>query len=799
MKKILVIDRNEKTTESLRQLLTTENRQVFIAATMKETLTLLNSEVFDLVIRNSTTAMPDFDVLEWLQCHSAKTKVIVIAPAGTPPSPLANVIATLAPPLESAALENLVASHLMENGFFGVLNDISLADYIQLICMKTGTKAIRVSQQNDKGLILIRDGRIMYAAQDNLLGTEAFLRILSWKKGSFRDIKIKLFPQPNIDGDYRSLLMEATALKENAGRTEPAEQDVLTGKGENDNDSRIMAPPPGRERPAAVPAAVSDTSAPDDRQSGIRPLQPPPVKKTLKQRMFFALAATVPVLLLTILLQSFGLTDKLPIPAFATSEPPANSAGTALVPEKAGTAPAAATRNAEAHNDDNRKAASPSIIIGPLHEPQKAPPLPEETILRLHGSNTIGAKLAPALITEYLTGVLGADKVERTPGAKENEVLVKARLKDRLLVVDIQAHGSTTGFKDIEAGACDIAMASRRIQEKEVDALEALGLGDMTGSASEHVIALDGIAIIVNKSNTIEKIDMRQLAAIFAGQVTDWAAVGGTPGPINVYARDDNSGTYDTFKSIVLDKQKLKEGSKRFESNPELAEQVARDPHGIGFTSLPNIDKAKAVAVADTGAAPIYPSFFTVATEDYPIARRLYLYTAATPTNRHVRGFVEFVHSRRGQEIVNKADMVDMNIKPFFAEKIDPAKLVSPAAIAEYLQVTGNAQRLSLNFRFTSGAAALDNRGERDLDRMVDFLKDKLDRQILLAGFADNSGDYEYNRQLAKIRAEAVAKEMRTRGIVVNGIYSGGEELPVASNLSAPGQNKNRRVEVWLR
>ena len=82
---------------------------------------------------------------------------------------------------------------------------------------------------------------------------------------------------------------------------------------------------------------------------------------------------------------------------------------------------------------------------------------------------------------------------------------------------------------------------------------------------------------------------------------------------------------------------------------------------------------------------------------------------------------------------------------------------------------------------------------------MVDFLKDKLDRQIILAGFADNSGDYDLNRQLAKMRAETVAREMQTRGIAVQGVYSGGQELPVASNLSAAGQNKNRRVEVWLR
>ncbi|KJR99308.1 MAG: hypothetical protein VR65_17760 [Desulfobulbaceae bacterium BRH_c16a] len=428
-----------------------------------------------------------------------------------------------------------------------------------------------------------------------------------------------------------------------------------------------------------------------------------------------------------------------------------------------------------------------------------APPLPEETILRLHGSNTIGAEFAPALASEYLTAVLGGENLVTVPGAKENEVFLKARVKDRLMVVEIHAHGSTTGFKDLEAGGCDVAMSSRKIKEKEAVSLQTLGLGDMTAVTNEHVIALDGIAVIVNKSNKINTLEMPQLAAVFSGQVTDWAELGGGPGAITVYARDDNSGTYDTFKSIVLDKQKLKEGSKRFESNPELSEQVARDPLAIGFTSLPNINKAKAIAIADTGAKSIFPSFFTVATEDYPIARRLYLYTAINPENHHVRDFVELVHSHRGQEIANSIGMVDMNIKPFYAEKTDNSAIKNLPLIEDYLKATDNAQRLSLNFRFNTGKVTLDNRGERDLNRVVDFLKDKLEKKIILAGFADNSGDYEINHTLAKVRAETVAEQLRARGIVVNHIYSGGEELPVATNLSPPGREKNRRVEVWLR
>jgi phosphate transport system substrate-binding protein len=790
MKKILVIDRDEKTTGTLQQLLEAESYKIFIAATMKETITLLNAETFDMVILSPLTATPAFDVVKWLLDHSAATKVILIAAAGTAPSPHANVVASVALPLDYIALEKIIKTSLMETGFFGVLNDISLEDYIQLICMKKATKGIRVSQQNDKGLILIRDGKVLYAAQDNLLGIEAFFRIMSWKKGSFREVKIKLFPQPNIDKDYRHLLLEAAVHEDHANRQTPAAKaesadkaSVKPASGRKavstaERDRRVATP----ARPAAQPAAGGN------RQPGGRPEQ---ATKSKRKRMFLALAAILPVLFLTILFQSFSLTDRSPLPAFATSGPaPGNSGTTGQGLEK----PESATIP-----EKSREAASPSITIGPLHKSETTAPLPEETILRLHGSNTIGAKLAQALVSEYLTAVLGAEKVEQVPGKKENEVFLKARVKDRLKVVEIHAHGSTTGFTDIEAGGCDVTMASRKIKDKEVASLQALGLGDMTAVTNEHVIALDGIAVIVNKSNKINVLEMPKLAAIFSGQITNWAEVGGEPGAIAVYARDDNSGTYDTFKHIVLDKLALKEGSKRFESNPKLSEQVSRDPLGIGFTSLPNINKAKAIAIADTGAKPILPSFFTVATEDYPIARRLYLYTATNPANHHVRDFIELVHSRRGQEITNKIDMVDMNIKPFYAEKADYSQIKNLALVQDYLKATDNAQRLSVNFRFNTGKVTLDNRGERDLGRVVDFLKDKLDRQIILAGFADNSGDYEVNNKLAKIRAETVADQLRARGIVVNHIASGGEELPVASNLSLAGREKNRRVEVWLR
>jgi phosphate transport system substrate-binding protein len=646
-----------------------------------------------------------------------------------------------------------------DNGFFGVLSDISLKDYIQLICMKEMSKTIRVTQQEEKGLIVIRKGQVVHATLDSLQGREAIQRILSWKKGSFRNINLQDLPADNIEVDYRVLLLEAEGDNQRQPRKRPSP--VSRRAIPDSSGDRIGAP--GREQPPTPSADI-------------------PSRPHLRPRRFHLalLAATTAVCLalVTVFLQFSGFFDNVPEKVFAISGPPNTSADKPASPAQA-------------------PPQSQAISIGPLTSSEAPPKLPEETILRLHGSNTIGAQLAPALAEAYLATLPGAGKVEKVPGKVENEVFLKGKVGDKLLTVEIAAHGSSTAFKDLAAEVCDIGMSSRRIKAKEAEELQRFG--NMTAPGNEHVIALDGIAVIVHKANPVNTLTMDEVAAIFSGKIGDWSQLGGNAGEIRLYARDENSGTYDTFKSLVLDKLELKAGAKRFESNPDLAGEVAADPQGIGFTSLPHIAKAKAVMVAEAGAKPILPTFFTVATEDYPIARRLYLYTAANSANPHVGNFIEFVQSQQGQEIAGKIDMVDMNIRSFQGEKADRAKAKNPALVDEYQRAIDNSQRLSLNFRFESGKVTLDNRGERDLGRVVDFLKDKLDRKVVLAGFADATGDYEINRKIAQMRADLVAEQLRARGIAVHQVFSGGQELPVASNQTPAGKERNRRVEVWLR
>ena len=155
----------------------------------------------------------------------------------------------------------------------------------------------------------------------------------------------------------------------------------------------------------------------------------------------------------------------------------------------------------------------------------------ENIVLRLHGSNTLGSKLIPALAKEFLRQQ-GAKDVEIVPAGKDNEVYVRGILPgDRSAKsIEVHAHGTKTGFQDLLDNKCDIGMASRKINTDEIKMLTAMG--DLTSQTAENVVGLDGIAIIVNRANTISTLTRDDVKKIFTGRVTSWADIGGQGGHI---------------------------------------------------------------------------------------------------------------------------------------------------------------------------------------------------------------------------------------------------------------------------
>ncbi|MFD2094463.1 phosphate ABC transporter substrate-binding/OmpA family protein [Corallincola platygyrae] len=410
---------------------------------------------------------------------------------------------------------------------------------------------------------------------------------------------------------------------------------------------------------------------------------------------------------------------------------------------------------------------------------------------RLHGSNTIGEKLAPALLEAYLK-TIGVTEFYWKKGAVAVERELQYIQDGKVFAIELHAHGSSTGFKGLKSGKADMGMSSRPVKPTEIEDLKA-AIGDLSKVGNEHIIGLDGLAVIVNQNNSISSLDSATLARIFAGEISNWKQVGGADMPIKLFARDSKSGTWDTFKNLVLKKygKKLAEGATRLESSSELSTGVSADEGAIGFIGLNYVGHSKAISISEgQDTAAIFPTRFTVGTEDYALSRRLFFYTPTTASNL-IKDFASFAISRKGQDIVEEIGLISQNIK---VEKVYAAS----DAPAKYNQYTEKGQRLSLNFRFNHGDKELDNKGKRDLERLISYMEKNAGRRVVLMGFADSVGKADRNRWLSLNRARVVERELVSRGINVLEVEAFGEALPVANNNSEAGRARNRRVEVWV-
>ena len=420
-------------------------------------------------------------------------------------------------------------------------------------------------------------------------------------------------------------------------------------------------------------------------------------------------------------------------------------------------------------------------------------PNDNQSVLRIQGSNTIGARLGPALVKGLLEEQ-GLSAIRIEAGTVENEQKISGTTRDgRNVSIDVAAHGSGTGFIALADGSAELAASSRPIKDSEAASLQALG--DLKSANAEQIIALDGLAIILHPGNALSALSTVQLAQIFAGEITNWAQLGAPAGVINLYARDDKSGTFDTFKELVLSAngKNLAANAKRYENSDKLSDAVSQDPNGIGFIGLPYIRQAKAVAIASGDSQPMLPSLALIATEDYPLSRRLFLYNQPELNNPWARALVKFAHSPRGQAIVEQTG--------FIAQTVQAVKIAqTPNMPPQYQALAKDAQRLSVNFRFQEGSANLDNKALRDITRLMSYLntQDKLHNKVVLVGFGDAKADPARAELLSKLRAMAVRRELYKQGVIFRDIIGLGDELPVAANNADDGRIKNRRVEIWV-
>jgi phosphate transport system substrate-binding protein len=443
-------------------------------------------------------------------------------------------------------------------------------------------------------------------------------------------------------------------------------------------------------------------------------------------------------------------------------------------------------------------------------------PGPSSQHFGIHGSNTIGERLMPMLIDAYAQKRLGTRTVNKPGQPEEQEITIRAGGQTRA-VVDFQAHGSDTSAKSLLDGSAIIGMSSRRANDDEARAVsERFGV-NLRGPGNEHVLALDGLAVIVNSSNSVATLSLDQIAQIFSGRITNWSQVGGRDEPVRVLRRDDKSGTYDTFKSLVLKPagMTISPTAEKYESSENLSDDVAKDQNAIGFIGLPYIGKNRALKLSSSCGLSYAPSRFSIKSEQYPLARRLYLYTIGTPSEPTAREILEFALSDNAQATIKEAEFVDQAVE--FEDKeeqrawaqainsdpnlgLDAEKEVPQRLTRDFIGAMEDVGRATVVFRFEQGKSELDTRARQDVQRLARYLANQSTSVIYLAGFADSKGSWAQNQRLAFQRAAAVATELAHEGARIprKNVLTFSYMAPVACNDSDNGMAKNRRVEVWV-
>lgn len=226
--------------------------------------------------------------------------------------------------------------------------------------------------------------------------------------------------------------------------------------------------------------------------------------------------------------------------------------------------------------------------------------------------------------------------------------------------VAVTGGGSGTGLSSLISGSCDIAMSSRNIKEKEIALAKQKGINPY-----EIKVGLDGLAVVVNPKNQVNKLTLSQLAGIFSGKITNWKELGGPDSKIAVLSREVNSGTHVYFKEHVLrnndpaSKEEFAPSALMLSSSQAIADEVAGNTQAIGYYGMGYISaKQQPVSIAAGEKKEfVAPTIENVLSGKYPISRPLFLYTNGEPQEL-VKKFVDFSLSKEGQEILLKTDFV---------------------------------------------------------------------------------------------------------------------------------------------
>ncbi len=211
--------------------------------------------------------------------------------------------------------------------------------------------------------------------------------------------------------------------------------------------------------------------------------------------------------------------------------------------------------------------------------------------------------------------------------------------------VSISGSGSGNGIKALLDKSTDIAMASREMKGKELEAAKEKGI-----KTKEITVALDMIVPVVHPDNPVKNLSMDQLKAIYDGSISNWKKLGGKDENIVVISRDTSSGTYEVWSKLVLKKADVRNDALLQASNGAVASAVTKNPRAIGYVGYGYLDDSlRAVNVNGVEA-----TIKNGKSGKFPVSRKLYLYVDEDNLSADAQKFIDFLLSDEGQKIVKE-------------------------------------------------------------------------------------------------------------------------------------------------
>ncbi len=216
--------------------------------------------------------------------------------------------------------------------------------------------------------------------------------------------------------------------------------------------------------------------------------------------------------------------------------------------------------------------------------------------------------------------------------------------------ITVGESGSGNGAKSLINKTCQIGCMSRFMKDGEFKAAVDAGVYPVA-----HVVALDGLPILVHPSNPVKNLTVAQVKNIYLGKTKNWKELGGPDLAIISISRDTNSGTFETFNKLIMNKEKIGAGTEYVGSNGAARQRVQSTPAAIGYAGLGFVDDTvKALSINGISA-----SAATVRNGTYPIARALFMFTDGYPKlGSHVYRFITLSLSEEGSSMIKETGFI---------------------------------------------------------------------------------------------------------------------------------------------